>query len=429
MNKLAEELNSILSNTIISSLLSELGKNLYFPKGLVAQTEEANEHAHNMNATVGMAFHNNEVMYLPVIKNYIPEIKAEEIFPYSSPAGDILLRKLWQKEILKKNPDIKNDISLPIVTSGITHGLFTISELFADKGDTIILPDLNWGNYKLIFETKKQCNFKCFPFFSNNSGFNINGFKNILAQHEKLEKLIIILNFPNNPTGYSPTENEVKAIVQTLKERANTGQNILVITDDSYFGLFYENDIYNQSIFSRIYNAHKNILAVKLDGATKEYFAWGFRIGFITISSKGLNHAHYNAFEKKVLGSIRSTISNCNKAAQTLLTKAMQSKTYIEEKQKAGKILKDKYLKVREILSSTKIPDTLTVLPFNSGYFMCFKLNNGKSSEELRKKLLFEKGIGTISIEDKYLRIAFSKIDINDLEALYAIIFNTAEEL
>ena len=345
MNKIAEELNNILSNTIIYKLFSELGKNLYFPKGLVTQTEEANEYAHNMNATVGMAFHNKEVMFLPVIKNYIPEIEAEEIFPYAPPAGEMTLRKLWKEEILKKNPDIKNNIPLPIVTSGITHGLFIISELFADKEDTIIMPDMNWGNYKLIFETKKQCNLKYFPFFSKDSGFNINGFKNILDKHEKHKKLIIILNFPNNPTGYSPTENEVKTIIRCLKEKASLGQNILVITDDSYFGLFYENNIYNQSIFSELSSAHENILAVKLDGATKEYFAWGFRIGFITIGAKNLTINHYSSFEKKVLGSIRSTISNCNKTAQTLLIKAMQSNTYIKEKQIAGQILKDKYLK------------------------------------------------------------------------------------
>lgn len=427
MNKLAEELNNTLSDSVILSLLSDLGKELFFPKGLVAQTEEAKLHAHKLNATVGMAYDKNEVIFLPVIRKYIPELEPEEIFPYSGPAGDPVLRKLWKEEILKKNPGINCNISLPVATSGITHGLSTIAEIFAGFGDTLILPDMNWGNYKLIFETKKQCNIKYFPFFSENKKFNINGLIEVLDSNCKNNKLIIILNFPNNPTGYSPSEDEAEYIAEALKQQAEKGRKILAITDDSYFGLFYEKNIFNQSIFSKIANLHENILAVKLDGATKEYFAWGFRIGFITISSRNMKEKHYEAFEKKVLGSIRSTISNCSRLTQTLLIKALQSKIYQKQQAEAGGILKNKYIKVKKILSSIKIPETIKILPFNSGYFMCLEIKN--KAEELRKKLLYEQGIGLISIEGNYLRIAFSKIDIDDMEELFSRIFKTAEEI
>lgn len=48
---------------------------------------------------------------------------------------------------------------------------------------------------------------------------------------------------------------------------------------------------------------------------------------------------------------------------------------------------------------------------------------------ELRKKLLAEKGIGTISIDDNTLRVAFSSIEENLIEKVYTEIYNTAEEM
>ena len=43
MNRLAEELNQTLSDSIAYGFLSPLGRRMYFPKGIVAQSDEAKE--------------------------------------------------------------------------------------------------------------------------------------------------------------------------------------------------------------------------------------------------------------------------------------------------------------------------------------------------------------------------------------------------
>ena len=93
-----------------------------------------------------------------------------------------------------------------------------------------------------------------------------------------------------------------------------------------------------------------NILSIKLDGSTKEDFAWGFRIGFLTYGGKGLTKEQYSALEQKTEGVIRATISNSNKLGQSLLIRALKSKTYSEEKSGNLKILKAKYEKVKELM-------------------------------------------------------------------------------
>ena len=89
----------------------------------------------------------------------------------------------------------------------------------------------------------------------------------------------MILNYPNNPTGYTPTHKEVTTIVDAIKALADKGTKVIAVVDDAYYGLFYE-DVYTQSLFTALTNLNSNaILPVRLDGATKEFFAWGFRVG------------------------------------------------------------------------------------------------------------------------------------------------------
>ncbi len=426
MNRLAEELNETLKETIVYELLSDVGKSMYFPKGIVAQSGEAKKFAKRYNATVGMAYAKGKPMHLNVIGKYFNGLDAEEIFSYASTAGLPELRSLWREEMLAKNPSLKGkSFSNPLVVPGLTNGVVNAADLFLGRDDVIVIPDMFWGNYRLIFEIRKEAKVATFPFFKDGGGFNIEAFKEALRVNANNGKVLTILNFPNNPTGYTPTREEVANIVEELDKLASEGLKIVAITDDAYFGLFYEENTNKESIFSQLADLNSNMFAVKVDGATKENLVWGFRIGFLTFASKDLRKEHYDALEKKAMGSIRSSVSNSSKIAQSLLIRAMKDPDYIREKDKAFETLRARYLKVREIVSS-KESTKIEALPFNSGYFMTFRVKNSKA-EELRTYLLHERGIGTISINDDYLRVAYSSIDLENLEELYNEIFTAAE--
>ena len=53
----------------------------------------------------------------------------------------------------------------------------------------------------------------------------------------------------------------------------------------------------------------------------------------------------------------------------------------------------------------------------------------GVDAEALRQHLLKEKGIGTVAIDEKTLRVAFSSIDVELIDEIYEAIYNTADEL
>jgi aspartate/methionine/tyrosine aminotransferase len=426
MHELAKELNTILDSSMVGGRLSELGRSFYFPKGIVAQTAEAKQHAHRFNVTAGMAYHEGKPMYLTPIRESLPDLSPEEIFPYVTTSGDPTLRKLWKEEMLRKNPALAGkSTSLPLVVSGLTHGLSMIGDLFLDRGDVVVLPDMFWGNYQLIFGLRRGAGIACFPFFDESGGLNIPGLIDTVKQQAENGRICLLLNFPNNPTGYSPTREEAEELAEALRGLAKGGIKMVVATDDAYFGLFYEEETFQQSLFSLLADCHENILAVKVDGATKEELAWGFRVGFLTFAAPGLTEEHHEALQKKCMGLIRSTISNTSRPAQSLIVKALRDGSYREEKQKAYDILKGKYLAVKRILNAGNLPPNLKPLPFNAGYFMCFDCKNG-DAEALRQKLLHGEGVGTVSSSGRYLRIAYSMPDAEQLEELYRIIFRTA---
>ena len=429
MHPIAEDLNRRLAPTVVGRTLSHFGKRIYFPKGIVAQSNEAKKSATTYNATVGIALADGEPMILPTIQDNLPRLSPSEAIDYAPPGGDARLRGKWKEEMLRKNPLLKDGaVSLPAVVPGITSGISIAADLFVDEGDAVVFAELCWDNYPLIFETRSQAVCTTYPPFAPGGALNVTAVADALHRAAQHGKAVLVLNFPHNPTGYSPTEPEARALAEALVRVADSGIDLVVLCDDAYFGLFYETDVYRQSMFSLLHDAHERLLAVKIDGATKEDYVWGFRVGFLTFGAKGLKAEHFEAIDQKVLGAIRTTISSSSRVGQTLLYKELSSLVYHGIKGKYAQVLEERFRTVKTILAQRTAGRVLKPLPFNSGYFMTMELERG-SSEELRRHLLKNEGIGTIALNDKYLRIAYSSVDNRDLEALYTAIFEAADQL
>jgi aspartate/methionine/tyrosine aminotransferase len=429
MHALAKELNETLHATIVDAMLSDVGRRMFFPKGIVAQSAEAGQKATRFNATIGMATSQGQPMYLTDIYSQFAEnaFKPSELFSYAPGGGDQQLRSLWKQQLLKKNPSLQGkQISLPIVTSGLTHGLGMLAQLFFQEGDTLVIPDLAWDNYELIFAHQANGSIVTFPLYTADGAFNVLGMQKTLSSIPS-RKARVLLNFPNNPTGYTPPKDEMQRIAQALVELAEDGMQLMVISDDAYFGLFFEEETARESLFSYLCDAHPNIFPVKCDAATKEDMVWGFRIGFITYGGKGLTEAHFDALNKKTLGIIRSTVSNCDRPGQSLLLKAMKDGArYEADKEHARAEMERRYRTLKQALRAYEGNTLLVPHPFNSGYFMAFKCKG--SAETLRRHLLENYQVGCINIADVTLRLAYCSVECDKIPELVDLVYRAAGE-
>jgi aspartate/methionine/tyrosine aminotransferase len=365
------------------------------------------------------------------LRTHLYEIEPSEAFPYAPATGLAELRRLWQEHQLEVNPGLKGkSISLPVVTSGLTHGLSICADLFCNAGDVLLLPDKIWGNYRMIFETRRGADIHQYSLFDDGGCMNLQAFRQALFSLIDRPKVLVLLNFPNNPTGYTPTAEEAEAVAAALVEAAESGGNIVAITDDAYFGLFYEDNLQKESLSSLIAAAHPNLTTVKLDGATKEAYVWGFRVGFITfsIACEGDSEAVYEAMEKKVGGLIRGTISNCSVLSQSLLVKAFYHPSFQEEQDEKYQVMKERYDEVSKVVSQPRYAEVLEPYPFNSGYFMCVKMKQALA-EPLRRRLLEEHGVGVIALGENDLRIAFSCLETEQVKDLFDILYIAAKDI
>jgi len=435
LNPLAQELNDILEkgNPDFQGSLARFGREIFFPKGILTQSAEAKAKAHRFNATIGTAKDKGQAMHLPSIMNRFSGLTPDEALNYAPSYGIPALRKAWADEMVRKNPGLKGKrMSLPVVTAGLTHGLSVAADMFIEPGDVIIIPDKLWGNYRLLFELRKEAIIRTFPFYNDKGGFNIDGYMQALKEAEGSSRIVTLLNFPNNPTGYTPTFSEMKEMGALLIRIAESGQPVVVFCDDAYFGLFYDDDTASESIFSILADSHPKLTAVKLDGATKEDFVWGFRVGFITVSTRvndGQEDAFYEAIEKKLGGTVRSNISNAPAPSQSVLLHAMEDSNFETDRNERRQILKDRAIEVKNVLSESKYADYFKAYPFNSGYFMCVKLNQGLDAEKFRKELLENEGIGVIAIGSSDIRIAFSSVEKEDIKELFDAMLRCASKL
>ncbi|MDD7580199.1 MAG: aminotransferase class I/II-fold pyridoxal phosphate-dependent enzyme [Treponema sp.] len=427
INPLAQELNDALKGTTAGQLLSDVGTRLYFPKGIIAQSGEAKKLGKVANGTIGTTVVEGKPVMLPSIHKFAPDLTAAELVAYAPTAGNPEFREIWKKELIKKNPRLEGKaISTPVVVPGLTAGISYLSDLFLDENHSLIAADPSWDNYVLIASARRNADFVQFKMFKDGK-FNIDGLEETLKEEAKKGSVRVLLNFPQNPSGYSPTRDEAQRLVSIMKNLAENGTKVMVWCDDAYFGLNYEDDIEPQSLFAYLCDLHENILAAKIDGPTKEDFAWGARTGFITFGCKGMTESQYDALVKKLMAAIRSSVSCASTPAQTLIRKGYETGKLDEEKKEFRKILERRYALVRKFINE-HTSSAIEPLPFNSGYFMSFdtkKIN----AEELRVRLLNEKGIGTIQIDSRTLRVAFSSLDENKIEVVYQAIYDMAEEM
>lgn len=186
---------------------------------------------------------------------------------YSSNPGFIELRRQIS-EYLKRKYDVSyNPANEIVVTVGASEGIDLALRTLAGPGDEVIIPEPSFVAYKgctcftgatpVTIELKAENEFKLMP--------------------EQLEAAItdktkvLILPYPNNPTGAIMTGEELKKLVDVLKDK-----DIIVISDEIYSELTYGREHVSFASFPEM--KEKTIL---INGFSKAFAMTGWRIGYV----------------------------------------------------------------------------------------------------------------------------------------------------
>ena len=141
------------------------------------------------------------------------------------------------------------------------------------------------------------------------------------------------------------------------------------------------------------------------------------------------DEALYQALEKKVAGAIRSAISNCSHVGPVGAGQGHGRPTRCRPSgsEKKG-ILEARAKKVQEILSSPRVRRPLGAVSLQRRLLHVPEAQ-GLDAETYRKHLLEKYGVGVIADGERDIRIAFSSVEVGELEDLYGLMATAAREL
>jgi aspartate/methionine/tyrosine aminotransferase len=323
-------------------------------------------------------------------------------------AGLPEVRRRW-REWQRRSVPAGVPSSLPIVTVGLSHGLSLLAELFGGAGKAVATPQPFWGNYRQAFGLRTGSRVLTAPAYVDGR-YNPRAIADALAGLPAGEPAVGLLNIPSNPGGYTPDREERRATIDSLLAEAGR-RPLVVICDDAYAGLVFEPEIPRESLFWELAGVHPNLVAVKVDGATKEFSFFGGRVGFLTFAVEP-DSGVARALENKVSLLVRSGVCAPVAASQVILLQALRKEGIEREIEAVRLLLEGRYQALKGALAEVD-PNLLTVLPFNSGCFALVEIPEalGVDAETARRHLLARHDTGLVSIAPRYLRIAHCSVD------------------
>jgi len=185
---------------------------------------------------------------------------------YTSNMGLLALRRGIADYVNKKTAIRYNPADEVLVTVGVSQGLDLAVRALVEPGDEVLYHEPSYVSYNpliqfaygkpVAIQTKKE------------NGFRLTRAE--LEEHVTPKTKVLLLNYPNNPTGAALTKQDVEAIAAFAIEH-----DLIVLTDEIYDELTYD-----RTHFSIISVPGMRERTIYLHGFSKAWAMTGWRMGF-----------------------------------------------------------------------------------------------------------------------------------------------------
>ena len=255
----------------------------------------------------------------------------------------------------------------------IAYAILTSTDYGA--GDEVIYPNPGFP----IYESQILANgAKPVPIHLKESkgfSFDLSDLERLLSKKTKL----LILNYPQNPTGGLLSRKELEAIAEVLKEHPQ----VWVYADEIYSRLVFSGDFFSIAQVPGMYE--RTIIS---DGASKTWAMTGWRIGF---TSNPILAPHFTRW-------ITNTESCASQISQWAAVEA------INGPQDAAEMMKKSFFERRNLIVNllNKVPGVTCLTPGGAFYVWpnvteACRMIGAADSEEFRKRLLNEAGVALLA--------------------------------
>lgn len=308
--------------------------------------------------------------------------------------------------VLDGNSNLYKEV---IATPGGTGAVSISITDCLESGQTLIIPEIAWGSYALMAQMQ-NIEIAQYSLFEEDH-FNLTSFKETCQQvMAKQDRLVVIINDPcHNPTGYSMSEDEWKAVIAFLNECSKT-HSVVLINDIAYIDFSYQGR-YAKHYFTCFDEISDNIAIIVAFSISKSMTAYGLRCGAAIVLGKtpeAVNELKV-VFEK----SARATWSNINNGAMVAFAHLMEQNkdAYNAERQGYVDLLK----KRSELFLQQAQEVGLKHYPYKEGFFVTLEMDN--ATRDAFHQALINENIFTVKV-NKGIRVAICSMPIAKVDGL-----------
>ena len=211
-----------------------------------------------------------------IIDSYVNALRSGKT-GYSSPIGIKELREAVSKRY-KRMYNVDVNPSDVIVTQGVSEALLFVNLLFLNKGDKAVIFRPYYPLYHIYSMMFGGNNI--YENYVEEDGWEIDTDKlegSVKKEHKAMRRArYLLITNPSNPTGTVLNRKTLEEIVDIANN-----YNLMLISDE-----IYDEIVYNGASFTSISEIAQGVPHIILNGASKNFDATGFRIGFMIFSGR-----------------------------------------------------------------------------------------------------------------------------------------------
>jgi aspartate/methionine/tyrosine aminotransferase len=301
-------------------------------------------------------------------------------------------------EYVSKTRGIKAEADEVVVTPGGKPIMFYSILALVDPGEEVLYPNPGFPVYESLINFVGAKPVPVPLLEENDFRFDPEYVKSKITKKTKM----IILNYPENPTGGIMTKEDLEVIADCIANR----DDVFVLADEIYSRIIYEGR--HESIASLPEMKEKTIL---LDGFSKIYAMTGWRLGF-------------GVMRKDLARKIAQLMTNSNSC--TCSFTQIAGMEALKGSQTEPEKMVDEFKKRREVIVSglNNIEGITCKKPHGAFYVFPNITGTGMNSRKLGDHLLYNAGVAVLpgtsfgKYGEGYLRLSFANSIENIKKAL-----------